>query len=100
MRKNFLLASLIVLLSVSPTFSKKPRASGDEAELLRLEAVWNEAQLRNDANALDRLWAEEVVMTISGMPLMNKAESLAIARAARVKFQSYKTSDLRVRVFG
>ena len=34
------------------------------------------------------------------MPVMNKNESLEFARSGKMKFQTYKTSDIRVRVYG
>ncbi len=91
---------LIVLLSSVPTVAKVPRVSSDRAEFVRLENVWNEAHVRGDANALDQLWSDDLVVTVSGMPVMDKSESLAVVRAGRMKFHTYKTSDLRVRVYG
>ena len=71
----------------------------DRAELERLETVWNEAHERGDADALDRLWADELVVTVPGMPAMGKGDSLAIWRSGRMKFARYETSDLRVTAF-
>jgi uncharacterized protein DUF4440 len=49
---------------------------------------------------LVRLWADDLVVTVPDMPIMNKEESLAIWRSGKMKFHSYKTSDLRIRVYG
>jgi len=72
----------------------------DAEELTRLEKVWNEAHLRGDADALDSLWAEDLVVAVPSMAVMTKAQALRIARAARLKFDRYETSDLRIRVYG
>jgi hypothetical protein len=44
-----------------------PAEEADLAELTRLEAVWNDAHLRGDAPALDRLWADELVAIVPRM---------------------------------
>ena len=100
-----LLAKCFVLISLlSPGLTQKParetRESRDVKELTRLETVWNEAHLRGDAAALDRLWADDLFVTVPDMPVMNKQGSLAIWRTGRMKFDIYKTSDIRIRVYG
>lgn len=96
--KCFVLISLL-----SPGLLQKParetRESRDLKELARLETVWNEAHLRGDAVALDRLWANDLFVTVPDMPVMNKEESLALWRTGRMKFDIYKTSDIRIRVY-
>ena len=72
----------------------------DRADLERLETVWNAAHERGDAEVLDSLWADELVVTVPGMPTMGKKDSLAIWRSGRMKFTRYATSDLDVRVLG
>ena len=73
--------------------------AADLKELHRLEAVWNEAHVRGDAAALDALWANELIVTVAGMPVMSKADSMAMVRSGRMAFLKYETSDLRVRKF-
>jgi hypothetical protein len=69
------------------------------SELLQLEKTWNDAHVRGDADVLDRLWGENLIVTVPGMQVMRKAQALAITRSGRVKFQRYETSDLEVAVF-
>ena len=69
-------------------------------ELTRLESVWNEAHEKGDAGALERLWADDLEVTVPRMPVMSKSEVLGFARSGRMKFQRYQTSDLKVRVYG
>jgi len=75
------------------------KESDDIAELTRLESVWNEAHVHGDAEALDRLWADDLVVSVPNMPMMTKQGSLGIWRSGRMKFQRYETSDIRVRVY-
>jgi ketosteroid isomerase-like protein len=98
-------ASLLFLaFSLGTVVAQKPRDAsnnaGDQVELQRLEKVWNEAHLRGDTAALDDLWADELVVTVPRMQVMNEAQSLAIWRTGRMKFQHYETSDISFRIFG
>lgn len=94
---------LIAIPILALSLTQKPAPERDAAnikELTRLESVWNDAHVRGDAAALDRIWADDLVVTVPDMPVMNKEESLAIWRSGKMKFYSYKTSDLRIRVYG
>ena len=74
--------------------------AADAAELNRLENVWNEAHVRGDADALDRLWAEDLIVTVPNMAVMAKADSIGIWRSGQMRFLRYETSGLRIRVYG
>ena len=87
----------IALLQQAPALSKD---ASDLKELYRLEAVWNDAHVKGDAEALDQLWANDLVVTVAAMPVMNKADSLAMVRSNRMPFIKYETSELNVRRFG
>jgi ketosteroid isomerase-like protein len=82
------------------SIAAKDSSEADIKELTRLEQVWNDAHLRGDAAALEKLWAEDLFVTIPDMPVMNKEESLAIWKAGKMKFDIYKTSDIRIKVYG
>jgi hypothetical protein len=81
----------------SPAASSKE--SADMMQLARLETVWNEAHLRGDADALDRLWADDFVATVPNMRAMAKADTIGVWRTGRMKFDRYETSDIRARVY-
>ena len=101
--KLFLNACLILCV-LGIGFGQKParhtRESADFKELTRLEKVWNDAHLDGNASALERLWANDLVVTVPNMPVMDKTESLEFVRSGKMKFRIYKTSDLRIRVYG
>jgi ketosteroid isomerase-like protein len=69
-------------------------------ELMRLESAWNEAHEKGDASALEKLWADDLEVTVPTMSVMSKSDVLGFARSGRMKFQRYQTSDLKVRVYG
>ena len=87
----------IALLQGSAAVSKD---AFDLKELYRLESVWNDAHVKGDADALDRLWANDLVVTVAAMPVMNKADALAMVRSSRMPFTKYETSELNVKRLG
>src|SRR5262245_50061067 len=92
------LALVLATWLLQPTAQSKPES--DTTELTRLESVWNEAHLRGDAEALERLWADDLVVFVPRMTPLTKAGSLAFVRGGRMPFRRYETSEVAVRVYG
>lgn len=98
------LLSLFVLMVLTAFVANRPigaqsTSEGDVRELERLETVWNEAHEHGDADALERLWADDIEIAVPKMPVLKKADAFKFARSGRMKFLSYQTSDIRVRVY-
>jgi ketosteroid isomerase-like protein len=72
----------------------------DIAALMRLEAEWNTAHVEGDAATLGRIFADDLVVAVPGMRLMNKADSLGMFTAGRMKFDRYESSDTQPRIYG
>ena len=72
----------------------------DLARFTELESQWNNAHLQGDAEALDRLWADELRVFVPRMTPMAKPEGLSFFRSGRMKFSRYETSELGARVYG
>jgi len=89
-----ILAVIFIQTSVA-----KPDDSADVQELKRLEKVWNDAYVRADADALEQLCANDLVVTMTDMVVLNKRSSIAILRSGKVKFERYETSDLGTHVY-
>ncbi|PYS61532.1 MAG: hypothetical protein DMF76_10750 [Acidobacteria bacterium] len=89
-----ILAVIFIQTSVA-----KPDDSVDVQELKRLEKVWNDAYVRADADALEQLCADDLVVTMTDMVVLNKRSSIAILRSGKVKFERYETSDLGIHVY-
>jgi ketosteroid isomerase-like protein len=75
-------------------------ASSDADEIARLETAWNEAHRRGDAEVLELLWGDDLVVTVPGMAKMTRADLLPIFRSGRMKFQRFETSDVETRLYG
>ena len=89
---------LIVFAGTAMSFAQTMHDT-DVRELERLETVWNEAHERGNADALEALWADDMEVAVPKMPVLSKADALKFARSGRMKFLSYRTSDIKVRVY-
>jgi len=94
-----LLAVAFAVFAAGLSFSQTAK-DADTQQLQQLEQVWNQAHVNGDADALDRLWSDDLEVDEPRMAVMNKAEALSFARSGRMKFMHYETSDLRIRVYG
>jgi uncharacterized protein (TIGR02246 family) len=90
-------SDVVVLASVPQSV---PVPDPAVAALQRLETEWNEAHAKGDAAALDRIFAEDMVVVVPGMRPMSKADSLGVFRTGRMKFDRYESSETQVRVYG
>lgn len=77
------------------------RAWQDEiAEVKRVEAEAAAAYDRNDADALDRLWASDYTFVNPGGVVLDKAQRLATLKTGSLHIESYTVDDMRVRIYG
>ena len=91
----------VALLLWAGLYAQTPQTDDtDRAEIVRLEKVWNNAHVLGDADALDRLWSDDLEVAVPKMPVMNKKELVAFVRSGRMKFTVYDTSDVNIRIFG
>lgn len=89
----------IAIASANACFAQ-PGRDADIRQLENLEQVWNHAHETGNADALDRLWADDLEVDVPRMAVMTKAEALGFARSGRMKFLSYTTTDIRIRLYG
>ncbi len=78
---------------------QQPGVSADTSEFSKLEDLWNQAHLKGDAETLDRLWADNIVVIVPKMPPFAKSEALSVFRSGRMKFDRYATSEVKIRVY-
>lgn len=88
-----------MVFAVGPKSSAQATHNADVRELQRLETVWNEGHERGDADALGKLWADDMEVAVPRMPVLTKSEALKFARSGHMRFLTYRTSDVRVRVY-
>lgn len=86
------------------TLSNQPLQStstyAEEDEVRRTELNWGVAFERKDLATLDRLMADEYILTDPLGNVRTKAESLAAIQTNEVNFESSESDDVKVRISG
>jgi ketosteroid isomerase-like protein len=100
MRKSTFLAFVVPLLSLLFVVVHAASQPDTDHEFIRLERIWNQAHLQNDAATLDALWADDLTVMVPSMAAMNKVDALSFVKSGSMKFSRYETSGLKVRNFG
>lgn len=106
MRPFLAFAALVpAFLALSALGSQKPPAKvkpngGVEQELIRLDQVWNEAEVRGDTAALERLLSDDFVSVGLRGTIQARAEVLEDFRSGDAKLTSLVADDYRVRIYG
>ena len=72
----------------------------EEDEIRRIEFEWGVAFERGDMATLDRLMADEYIVTDPLGVVRNKADSLAAVETRAVFFESSRSDDVNVRING
>lgn len=97
---GFVLANAFSILAAEQSPTGNAPNSADQAELLRLEKLWNDSHLYGDAEALDRLWDNDLTVIVPKMKVISRKDALGMFRSGRVKFIHYETNDLSLHVYG
>jgi ketosteroid isomerase-like protein len=100
--RRAMIAAVAVAIAAVVAVVVWPRggANPDEAEVLAVAREWMDAYRHNDAAALDRILANDYMLTDSRGNHTTKPDDLASARAGSVHYDVYDASDLRVRLYG
>ena len=97
--KKSLMWCLVGLLSCgSTTWSQAQTTGGTEKAVAALEQQWLQSQKTNNPDLVAPLLADKFVNTETDGKVMNKAETLANAKAT--KYVSAEYEDVKVTVFG
>ena len=75
-------------------------ASKDQQAVIKVLREWLGALARNDLAAVERIVADDYVITASPGVVLNKDQDLAPLRSGDTKFDSASAEDVNVRVFG
>jgi ketosteroid isomerase-like protein len=72
----------------------------DPAKVIAMENAWNQAELHNDANAVQLLLADDFVMTTADGVLYNKAQIVASVRDQSYRPEVLQSTDMAVHSHG
>jgi len=74
--------------------------NSDENEVRAIELEWGDAFERRDFATLDRIMADEYILTDPLGNVRDKAESLAALETNQILFESTKSDNVHVRING
>ena len=74
--------------------------SSEEDEVRRVESEWGDAFEQRDFATLDRIMADEYILTDPLGNVRGKAESLAALETNEVLFESTRSDNIKVRING
>jgi ketosteroid isomerase-like protein len=104
MIRILLIAALVITVSsfaARQMRNGKPGQNGNVEQTIRqLDRDWVKAYTRGDTAVLDRIYADDLIVTNPDGSVGNKAEELAAIKSGAFAFQSITNEDVRVRVFG
>ena len=89
-----------ILLTLALIVSLPSFAVEIDAELLALDATWNELRMKPDVDGLDRILADDWMLTHSDGRVQYKADYLDELRTSTRRNQGIGKEDLRVRRYG
>jgi ketosteroid isomerase-like protein len=72
----------------------------DSSRVIAMENAWNQAELHNDANAVELLLADDFVMTTAEGTLYNKEQIVASVRDKSYKPEALHSTDMVVHSHG
>jgi uncharacterized protein (TIGR02246 family) len=104
MKRTLVMAVLVIAassLALGQTSGKKAGQSGNTEQAIRqLISQLSNALMKSDTAALDRLWADDYTFTNPSGVVQTKAQRLAELKSGDLKFESFSTDDVQVRVYG
>ena len=76
------------------------RAPKSEQELMKVLDQLTEAYLRADTDVINRIYADDCIITGSTGAVMTKADLVKHLKSGAVKYGSYERDDLLLRLYG
>jgi len=89
-----------ILLTLALLFSMPAAAVESDADLLAMDATWNELRMKPDVEGLSRILADDWMLTHSDGRVQHKADYLDELRTATRRNQGIGNEDMRLRRYG
>ncbi|HEX8899241.1 MAG TPA: nuclear transport factor 2 family protein [Chthoniobacterales bacterium] len=87
----------VTLMAAGQTTSS---VNPEEESVRKVEDEFAAAYGRNDADALDRLWAADYTFVNPAGQLLTKAQRLAMLRSGELRIDAYTRDDESIRIYG
>lgn len=79
--------------------AKDKTNKGAEAQLLRLNSLYDSALLTNDTGYLKRIYADDFVYTNPEGKLLNKEQQIISIAVSEMKWDAAKSEDVKVKIY-
>src|SRR5215468_6309959 len=99
MELSFLLAAVFASVSI-PFSGQEEKDSNLIQAVLKLEQQWEDALLKSDVAALEKIYDDSLVYTHSSGAVDNKSVYVGNIKSGAAKYESMKRDDIKVRVYG
>jgi ketosteroid isomerase-like protein len=100
MKRSLLLAVVFASVSLFAFAQEKKASNPVEQVILKLEQQWEDALVKSDFAALERLYDDTMVYTHSSGSVDNKSAYINAIKSGATKYQSMKRDDIKVSVYG
>ena len=90
----------VVVAGTSLIFSATAAPSEAERELQEANQRYDEAIMRGDVAALERLFADEFIYTSPKAEVLDKKQQIAALSSGGLKLTGAKSDDVRIRIYG
>jgi ketosteroid isomerase-like protein len=100
MKKTLLI--LVIMLAASPlAFGQTAnRNSKAEREVAKVNEEYDEAIVRRDAGAYERILADDFIFTNFDGEVSNKTQELEKIKSGDLKFEFGRSDDVRIKIYG
>lgn len=98
--KRILLFAVVFLSVSSFAFGQEKKASNAiEQAVLKLEQQWEDALIKSDVAALEKLYDDSLVYTHSSGSIDTKSSYIGAIKSGVTKYESIKRDDIKVNVY-
>lgn len=100
MKRILWFAVVFVSVALFAFAQEKKSSNGVEQAVLKLEQQWEDALIKSDAAALEKLYDDSMIYTHSSGSVDNKSAYIGNIKSGVTKYQSMKRDDIKVSVYG
>jgi ketosteroid isomerase-like protein len=98
--KRILLLAVVLTSIALPAFAQEKKASNSvEQAVLKLEQQWEDALLKSDVAALERIYDDSLIYTHSSGAVDNKSVYVGNIKSGATKYEAMKRDDIKVSVY-
>jgi ketosteroid isomerase-like protein len=100
MKRTLLLAVVLASASLPAIAQDKKASNSVEQAVLKLEQQWEDALLKSDVAALERIYDDSLIYTHSSGAVDNKSVYVGNIKSGVTKYESMTRDDIKVSVYG